>query len=65
MRVQKLACRSCSRITDKDARVCPVCAASALTPEWSGYVFISEPEQSETADMMEVNEAGPYAVKVR
>jgi DNA-directed RNA polymerase subunit E" len=61
----RLACRECHAVVDPDEEVCTICGSSSLTEDWSGYVVIEHPEESEIADEMEVDTAGSYALKVR
>lgn len=61
----RMACRECHFVNDPDAQSCELCGSSSLTEDWSGYVVITHPEQSEVADEMNVTEPGGYALKVR
>ena len=62
----RLVCRDChSVLEDTDAETCDVCGSTSLTEDWSGYVVILHPEDSEIAKEMEVTEPGKYALKVR
>ena len=63
---KRLVCRDCHTvIEDADAETCPNCTSSSLTEDWSGYVIIVHPEESEIAREMEVTTPGKYALKVR
>ncbi len=61
--MSKLACRECHRVTRDE--VCPSCGSENLSEDWSGYVVIIEPGESEIAEKMEVELSGSYALKVR
>lgn len=61
--MSQVACRDCHRVTREE--VCPACGSDSLSDDWSGYVVIIDPEESEIADKMEVELAGSYALKVR
>jgi len=62
----RLVCRDCHTVIEAaDAETCPRCGSNSLTEDWSGYVIITHPEQSEIAREMEVTEPGKYALKVR
>jgi DNA-directed RNA polymerase subunit E" len=62
----RLVCRDCHTVIEDDkAETCPVCGSNSLTEDWSGYVIITHPEESEIAREMEVTEPGKYALKVR
>jgi len=63
---KRLVCRDChTGIEEAGAETCPVCGSNSLTEDWSGYVIITHPEESEIAREMEVTEPGKYALKVR
>ncbi len=61
--MSKVACRDCHRVTRDE--VCPACGSDNLSDDWSGYVVIIDPKESEIAEKMEVELAGSYALKVR
>jgi len=61
----RVACRECHRVNDGNAQSCDLCGSSSLTDDWAGYVIITDPENSEIAEEMNVTEAGSYALKVR
>lgn len=61
--MSQVACRDCHRVTRDE--VCPACGSDSLSDDWSGYVVIIDPEESEIAEKMEVELAGSYALKVR
>jgi DNA-directed RNA polymerase subunit E" len=63
---KRLVCRECHRVLNVDeGGQCPVCGSNSLTEDWAGYVVITNPEASEIAREMDVNEPGKYALKVR
>lgn len=63
---QRLVCRDCHSVQDEaDAQTCSACGSSSLTEDWSGYVIVTHPEDSEIAREMGVTEPGKYALKVR
>ncbi len=62
----RLVCRDCHTVIEEGAaELCPACGSSSLTEDWSGYVIIVHPEESEIAREMEVAAPGKYALKVR
>lgn len=62
----RFVCRDCHRVLDDpDAEICDVCGSTSLTEDWSGYVIITHPAESEIAEEMGVTEPGKYALKVR
>lgn len=56
-------CRECHIIVQ--GSVCPICNSTALTSDWSGYVVIIDPENSQIAKRLGVKIPGKYALKVR
>ncbi|MCD4806594.1 MAG: DNA-directed RNA polymerase, subunit E'' [Methanococcoides sp.] len=56
-------CRECHRIVS--GQTCPVCASSNLSDDWSGLVIIVDPQRSIIAEMIGVELADKYALKVR
>ena len=61
----RLACRECHYVNDPDAQTCDHCGSSALTEDWADYVVITDPEESQIAEEMNVSKPGSYALKVR
>jgi DNA-directed RNA polymerase subunit E" len=61
----RLACRECHYVNDPDAQTCEHCGSSALTEDWAGYVVITDPDESQIAEEMNVSKPGSYALKVR
>ncbi|MEA3293421.1 MAG: transcription elongation factor subunit Spt4 [Euryarchaeota archaeon] len=57
------ACRECHRIVSGSS--CAVCSSSSLSPDWSGYVVILDPNGSNIAKRLNVTLPGKYALKVR
>jgi len=57
------ACRECHRITT--GAICPRCKTASLSDDFSGLVVILDPEESEMAKVMNINEKGRYALRVR
>lgn len=57
------ACKKCQRITS--GNTCPKCKTSTLSDDFSGLAIILDPEGSAIAQVMEVEESGRYAIKVR
>ncbi len=57
------ACRVCKIVTNEN--ICPVCKNSELSEDFSGFVIILDPEKSQLAEKMKIEEAGRYALKIR
>jgi DNA-directed RNA polymerase subunit E" len=56
------ACKECKRLTELD--VCEICK-SKTTPNWTGFVAVSDPDNSDIAKKMGIKLKGKYALKVR
>ncbi|GAA0518288.1 DNA-directed RNA polymerase subunit E [Halorubrum aquaticum] len=65
MAEDRLACRECHYVNDPDAQTCELCGSSSLTEDWAGYVIVTNPEESQIAEEMNVSKPGSYALKVR
>ena len=59
------ACRVCHLIVEKTANMCPNCKTQDLSSEYTGEIFIVNPEGSEVAQRMKINKKGHYALRVR
>lgn len=57
------ACRRCHFITEE--KVCPNCRSTDLSEDFSGIVFIFDPEHSLIAKTLRIEKKGRYAIKVR
>ena len=59
---REVACRKCKAITT--GKVCPVCKATDLSPDWSGIIVIFDPLKSQIAATLEISVPCKYALKV-
>ncbi len=59
------ACRVCHLIVEKTANMCPNCKTQDLSSEYTGEIFILNPEDSDVAERMKINKKGHYALRVR
>lgn len=59
------ACRECHSVHDVETQVCPICGSSSLGDDWTGFVVIAHPEQSEIAELRDITTPGRYVLKVR
>ncbi|MFH1450862.1 MAG: transcription elongation factor subunit Spt4 [archaeon] len=59
----KKACKNCRKITEES--VCPVCNSADLSTRWRGLAVIINPEKSEVAKKLEINQKGEYALIVQ
>lgn len=57
------ACRECHFIFH--GSVCPRCKTSTLSDDFSGLVIILDPKDSAVAKVMEIEDKGRYALRVR
>lgn len=60
---QLMVCRDCHRVVEGTS--CSMCGTNNLTGDWSGYLIILDPENSEVAKRMNITIPGRYALKVR
>lgn len=60
------ACTTCRRlIRDDEQNACPNCGATGFSDDYSGLVVIINPEESDVAERMDIESAGPFTLKVR
>ncbi len=57
------ACRECRYISQE--LTCPNCKSTNLSDDFSGVVYIIDPERSAVAHLMGINKKGKYAIRVR
>jgi len=57
------ACKNCRYITNEQK--CPNCGSDSLSKDWSGYIIIVDPKNSEIAKALKIEKEGKYAVKVK
>jgi len=57
------ACRMCHSVSA--GPVCPNCKSTNLSTDWTGIVYILDPEGSVIAKKLEVTKKGKYALRVR
>lgn len=60
--VREMACRKCKHVFA--GKVCPLCKSSDLTPDWTGVVLVSDPENSHVAKTLGITQKGKFALKV-
>ena len=60
--MSKKACTHCSYLSDKE--LCPVCK-NPTSPNWSGLLIITDPEESELARELNIEIPGEYCLRVR
>lgn len=61
--MSKKACSTCHIVTK--GNVCPRCKTSTLSDDFGGLVILFDPKESAIAKVMNINEKGYYALKVR
>ena len=57
------ACRNCNFIAG--VNTCPNCGSASLSEDWTGYVVVINPNDSEIAKRLNITKEGKYALKVR
>ncbi|MFX1294842.1 MAG: transcription elongation factor subunit Spt4 [Promethearchaeota archaeon] len=62
--MREKACRNCHRL-ESEKQICSSCKTPTLSPDYSGLVIIINPEGSQIANKLKINESGKYALKVR
>jgi DNA-directed RNA polymerase subunit E" len=45
--------------------VCPNCKSTNFSDDWTGFVVILEPANSEVAHLMQIKVPGKFAIRVR
>jgi len=58
------ACKNCHLITAKYSQ-CPACKTYTLSDDFSGIVYILDPDKSVIAKELNIKFKGKYALKVR
>ncbi|TFF84754.1 DNA-directed RNA polymerase, subunit E'' [Candidatus Heimdallarchaeota archaeon] len=58
------ACKTCHRIIE-EGNQCPICKTHNFSKNYSGEVYIINPEKSEIAKKLNIKEPGLYALRVR
>ena len=56
------ACTSCKMLSSKER--CPVCN-NPTSSNWSGFLVITDPENSDVAKELGITLAGEYCLRVR
>jgi len=59
--MREKACLKCKFITNE--QVCPNCGSNSFTTDWSGVVFVVDPENSSMARQIGAKKVGRYAIK--
>ena len=57
------ACKNCRMISN--GPVCPNCKATNLSDDWTGFVVVLDPANSEVAKLMGIKVVGRFAIRVR
>lgn len=57
------ACRLCKILTERE--ICPVCRGKDLSEDYTGLLVVLDPESSELAKKLGVDDRGRYALRVR
>ncbi len=57
------ACKVCKLIHEEN--LCPKCGAKETTEGFKGKIVVLNPEKSELASKLNIQEKGNYAIKIR
>ena len=58
------ACGECHLILNDGVDQCPRHPSAKVSSDWTGYVIIIQPQRSEIAERLKVEQPGKYALKV-
>jgi DNA-directed RNA polymerase subunit E" len=58
----KLACKICKKLVLGDR--CPIHPDAKLAEAWKGKIIILDPNNSELAKKMNINDKGEYAIRI-
>ncbi len=61
--MKRKVCKKCKIFVK--GNTCPLCNGSEFSDNWSGRIFILNPEKSEIAKKIDVKIKGEYAIKAR
>ena len=57
------ACKICKKIYEGDK--CPKCDSKEVTESFKGRIVVLNPEKSEIAKKLKINDKGNFAIKTR
>lgn len=63
MKIKEKACLNCKVVYEGDK--CPICNENIFTESFKGKVYINDPENSEVAKNMKINNKGMFAIKTK
>ena len=64
MATNPFACGECHLVLNDGVDQCPRHPSAKVSSDWTGYVIIIQPERSEIAARLKVDQPGKYALKV-
>ena len=64
MATNPFACGECHLVLNDGVDQCPRHPSAKVSSDWTGYVIIIQPERSEIAERLKVEQPGKYALKV-
>jgi len=64
MATNPFACGECHLVLNDGVDQCPRPPSAKVSSDWTGYVIIMQPERSEIAERLQVDQPGKYALKV-
>lgn len=61
-----LACKKCGYIIDdiENPQECPICQNKKFTTFWKGSIIVTDPENSEVAKKLNLEQKGKYALRI-
>ncbi|MFC2144046.1 transcription elongation factor subunit Spt4 [Candidatus Aenigmatarchaeota archaeon] len=63
MAVKDKVCRMCRRFVEGSK--CPICNMSSFSRSWKGIVVITDPNESEIAQLLNIKHPGKYCLWVK
>lgn len=58
-------CKKCGFVLeDPEAKECPICTNNKFTTFWQGYTIVLNPEKSEVAKILNINQKGKFALRI-
>lgn len=63
MTVKDKVCRTCKRFVEGSK--CPLCNQSSFSRSWKGIVVVTDPNESEVAQLLNIKAPGKYCLWVK
>ncbi|MEM3227764.1 MAG: transcription elongation factor subunit Spt4 [Candidatus Micrarchaeaceae archaeon] len=62
--MEEKVCKICRIIISKGDR-CPICGSTDLTTKWSGYIMMTNVENSDIAKKLNIKLNGTFALNIK